>query len=264
LVHSPTLSLPAAQPTLAASVFARLTINDGILSDPSVRLGKGAYSHCGIEAVMASVQVPTMDYSDVLKATRRMVEALACARREELAKSRYEKKIDECAHWFLVLNGFADDPFTLTPQASDFTIFGKMCYSSADAYVVVSSTNDLVLVFEDKSLPQGSCITHQGHLGQIIGELLQMLSRNRDGKVFRTVFAVRLVNYFVTTFRVDVDKQTLETLVQTDFVPKNKLRLHCSDPSPQTNRGLSLIDAAERARAVQLMASMRQFIIDAE
>ena len=42
--------------------------------------------------------------------------------------------------------------------------------------VIVSKSNDLVLVCEDKVLKEGSKpVAEQGHLGQIMGEVLKIL-----------------------------------------------------------------------------------------
>ena len=177
-----------------------------------------------------------------------------------MSRKHHEKKIDQCAEFFLILNGFASAPFNITAEGDDFKIFGKKCHSDGDHYVVVTPTNDLVLVFEDKSLEFGEVVKQQGHLGQIVGELLQLLSSNRSKKVFRSVFAVRFINYFVTAFRLDVDKATTNALVNKLDLPPKKLQLLCSDAHPQKNRGLSLIDPTQRIRALQLMADIRNFI----
>jgi hypothetical protein len=105
-------------------------------------------------------------------------------------------------------------------------------------------------------------VKQRGHLGQIVGTLLQLLSVNRVNGVLRNVFAVRFINYHVTAFRVDVGKATLKSLVETRRLPRKKLRLLCSDAAPTTNRGLSLIDPIERGKALQLMADIRNFIVD--
>jgi hypothetical protein len=193
---------------------------------------------------------------------QRMVDQLADARREEKSPKRYEKKIDQCAEFFLILCGFANSPFSITAEGADFKIFGKMCHSDGDYFVVVTPNNDLVLVFEDKSLKEEEVLAKQGHLGQIVGELLQILSLNRDNKKFHSVFAVRFINYRVTAFRVNPDKATLNALCDTRKVPTTKLELLCSEATPKISPGLSLIDQKERVQALQLMADIRQFILN--
>ena len=79
--------------------------------------------------------------------------------------------------------------------------------------------------------------------------------------MFRNVFAVRFVNYYVTAFRVDPDRRTLNTLCDTRNLPAKKLRLLSNVADPKTNFGLSLIDADERKQVVQLMANIRGFIV---
>jgi hypothetical protein len=178
-----------------------------------------------------------------------------------MSQTRHEKKIDQCAEFFLILCGFADSPFEITAEGEDFKIFGKMCHSDGDHYVVVTPNNDLVLVFEDKSLKEGQVLAKQGHLGQIVGELLQMLSLNRDNNKFRNVFAVRFVNYRVTAFRVYPVLTTLNTLRETNKVPTRKLKLLSTEANPEISLGLSLIDAKERLQALQIMADIRRFIL---
>ena len=264
IVHNPTLSLPTGTPLCpSAEVFAELDINDKILQHPPKR--KQVFEHCNIEAVMKKLgYVPK--YEDgypigALVDNQRMVSQLARARREELSSTRNEKKIDQCAEFFLILCGFATAPFDITADGCDFKIFGKWCYSDCDHYVVVTPNNDLVLIFEDKSLQAGQVLTHQGHLGQIVGELLQMLSVNRDNKTFRTVFAVRFINYRVTAFRVDPVKVTLQTLCDTDKIPTPKMKILCTENTPKVSPGLSLIDVTERRQVLQLMADIRSFIV---
>jgi hypothetical protein len=65
----------------------------------------------------------------------------------------------------------------------------------------------------------------------------------------------------VTAFRVDADKPTLDTLVETTNLPAKKLKLLCSVKHPETDRGLSLIDNKERGRAMQLLAAIRKRIL---
>ena len=218
VVHDPTLSLPTGTPLWSsAEVFAELPIDDTVLCNPP--MDKQVFEHCEIEKVMKQMGYKVTDHGVVvpnpmvLDDNRRIVDQLARARREELSSTRHEKKIDQCAQHFLQLCGFDSSPFEITAEGDDFKIFGKDCHSDGDHYVVATPSNDLVLVFEDKSLKFDEVVKQQGHLGQIVGELLQLLSLNSNKKVFRSVFAVRFINYFVTAFRLDVDKPTTNALV---------------------------------------------------
>jgi hypothetical protein len=197
----------------------------------------------------------------VLEQNQQLVGQLARARREELSATRRERTIDQCAQHLLQLCGFDSSPFSIKAEGDDFKIFGKTCHSDGDHYVVVTPSNDLVLVFEDKSLKVGAVVKQHGHLGQIVGELLQLLSLNRVNKVFRNVFAVRFINYYVTAFRLEVSERTLHGLVTTRAVPPKKLQLLCSDAAATKNRGLSLIDRTQRREALQLMADIRNYIV---
>ena len=270
IVHDPTLSLPTgARLPPSAEVFAQLPIDDKLLQEPP--RDKQVFEQCGIEKVMNGMGYvlshnTALDklelMAKILDDNQIMVKKLARARREEMSARRYEKKIDLCAHDFLTLCGFDSGPFEITAEGGDFKIFGKTCHSDGDYYVIVTPNNDLVLVFEDKSLKEGEVLRKQGHLGQIVGELLQMLSLNRDKKKFHSVFAVRFINYRVTAFRVEPERATLTTLCDTCKTPKKKLQLLCSVATPTTSLGLSLIDSKERAQALQIMADMRQFVLN--
>ena len=174
VVHDPTLSLPTGTPLWSsAEVFAELPIDDTVLCNPP--MDKQVFEHCDIEKVMKAMGCRVDPCSKVLEQNQQMVGQLARARREEKSQKRHEKKIDYCATHFLILNGFASSPFSITAEGDDFKIFGKKCHSDGDHYVVVTPSNDLVLVFEDKSLKFDKVVKQQGHLGQIIGELLQLL-----------------------------------------------------------------------------------------
>jgi hypothetical protein len=267
IVHHPTLSLSTGSPLYpSAEVFGRLFVDDEILQVPPK--DEFVYAHCNIEGVMKNMGLQTMaDGSpnpNILKDNQDMVNRLSRARREELSRNRHEKTIDLCAQRFLMLCGFNDSPFSIEAAGDKFKIFGKMCYSDSEFFVVMTPNDDLVLVFEDKSLPLKKVIKKKGHLGQIVGELLQLLSMNRSKKVFRKVFAVRFIDYRVTAFRIDPEKSTLDTLCATKKVPKKKLQLLCNVENPMTNPGLSLIDSKERVDALHLMANMRQFILNNE
>jgi hypothetical protein len=264
IVHDPTLSLPTGVPLWpAAAVFAQLSIKDKLLRTPPKH--KKVFEHCGIETAMKQLRVPVMaDGSPdpkVLEYNKFMVEKLADARQEELAPTRYEKNVDMCAQALLMLCGFNTDPLTIAASGGDFKIFGKTCYGDADYYVVKTPKKDVVLIVEDKSLKDDAVLAKRGHLGQTVGELLQLLSVNRDRNIFRSVFALRFVNYRVTAFRVHPNRATLTTLCDTRKLPESKLQLMCSELNPAKHHGLSLIDPAERLQALRIMSNIRQFIV---
>lgn len=268
IVHDRTLSLPRAEPWPSSKVFSQLPIDDNLLLNPPK--DKPVFEHCDIEGVMEEMGYvhrktwETPDYTKVLDDNQRMLNQLKDARQEEMSSIRNEGALDQCAEHFLQLTGFDSAPLHITERRGHFTIFGKRCHSRADMVVIASSNNDLVLVCEDKSLKEGAKpVAEQGHLGPIMGELLQILAENRARvpPTFRSVFAVRFVNYYVTAFHVHPDRSTLGTLCDTQNVPAKKLRLLSSVPDPKTNFGLSLIDADERKQIVQLMANIRGFIV---
>jgi hypothetical protein len=267
IVHDPKLALPRAALSPSAKVFSELRIDDQLLLSPP--LDKRVFAHCDIEAVMKRMgYVTTIRHNAandiVLRDNERMVSQLANARQEEVCSFRNKGAIDQVAEHFLILCGFDDDPLEITERPSNFTLFGKPFHCAADLVVVNSQNNDLVLVCGDKSVKAGTkSVPEQGYLGQMMGELLQILAenRNRNLPTFRSVFAVRFVNYYVTAFRVDPDPITLSTLCDTRNVPAKKLRLLSSVAAPKSSFGLSLIDKAQRKQAVQLMANIREFIV---
>lgn len=272
LVYDPTLSLPNTGTTMlpAMQVFGKLEINEKQLINPPK--GRYCYEHCNIEGVMKGMGYEshptwqTPGYDKFLESNQRMITQLAFAREDELNKvKRSEEKIDVGAERFLQLCGFDDGGFSITALGDNFDIFGSTCYSQGDWYVVQSMSKDLVLVFEDKSAHESrKTLDKQGHLGQIVGEMLQMLSMNRRKRVFRNVFGVRYVNSHVCGFRLDPSKQQLKTLVKTRNVPSEKLKLLCTENDPVKSRGWWLIDKQQRMKALQLMADIRAFILSSK
>ncbi len=212
---------------------------------------------------MKQVRVPLVDSSLVIDHNENMVFHLATARQGEKSPTRREGKMDMCALSFLQLCGFDSTPFHITAEGSDFKIFGKKC-RDGDHPVVVTPHNDLVLIFGNKPLNEKQTVEHEGHVGQIVGEMLQMLSLNRDKDKFRNVFAVRFVNHRVTAFRLEQVLTTLNTLYETNKVPTTKLRLLSTARNPTMDLGLSLIDSKERVKALQMMADIRMFLLNEE
>lgn len=203
--------------------------------------------------------------SRIIDANRVLVGQLSVARKLDASDAYPESSIDLLAQSFLTLCGFNDgETFSVSAAGSDFRIFGMDCHSKADFYVVLSQKGDLVLVIEDKAeklvrAPHAAILNH-GHLGQIVGEALQVLSVNREKNAFRTVFALRFINHHFSAFRVDVSKRTLATLVDTQKVPEEKMQFRCTTKDPLVNRGWSLIDKSERTKALQTMANIRSFL----
>jgi hypothetical protein len=141
-------------------------------------------------------------------------------------------------------------------QKPSFNVFGKQCSASVDQYFVITEPEDWIVIRDEETFAQ------QGFVGEIIGELLCALFRNRERNVFRPVFAIRLIENHLTCFRLDPPpKKDLDTLFNTRQLPKEKLKLLCSVNDPTCNRGLSLIDKSERQDAVRLMANIRQAVL---
>ncbi len=140
---------------------------------------------------------------------------------------RFKKSIDLCTQCFLRLCGFDDGPLRIADEVADFKIFGKTCYnnSNGDHDVVVTPRNEVVLVFKDKSMENRQALAQSGYLGQIVGELLRLLSLNRGNKPFDSIFAVRFINYRVTAFRVITWEPSLRSLCNSRKFPATKLQL---------------------------------------
>lgn len=266
------LGLPVATETASSQVFERLPLNEHNLlndADPT--------AHADIEGVMKKMKIPrNIWYGDVLKANNRMVDQLARACKESISVKKKEKKIDQCAEHFLQLCGFDDKPFSITAEGSDFAAFGMSCFSEADHYVVVTPDNDLVLIFEDKVGRLGP----DGHIGQVIGEMLMMLSVNaqiqvpftRKGKaippsppstkkpIFRSIYAVRFVDYHVSCFTMNPTEQQIYDVCLHGKICKPKLQLLTDTEKATRNKGFSLVDPKQRKHALRTMAAMRQAI----
>jgi hypothetical protein len=271
-VQDPTLSLPTGAPLgPSARVFAELDVDDAVLRSPPKR--KLVYDHCEIEKVMKRMDLMVTDHGvvvpnpKVLTHNQNMVGELAVARRLEHDGHRDEKAVDACARRFLAVNGFDEGDLASRSSRGTFKIFGKQCYADADLYVVQQRTDNIVVVVEDKWQREGSKLPPGGHLGQIVAEMLQAASTNyAENKVVHDVFAMRVVNYHVSFFRLVLSGQdaTLESLIKTTTEPEKKLQLLCNHANPESNLGLSLIDKAERRLALQLAADMRHCVISSK
>lgn len=253
----------------AMQVFAKLHIDKRILFNRPK--GSTAFDHCEIEKVMHSLGHKqraggweTTGFTRILDNNRRMVNLLSEAVQQEQDDVWVqEKQIDECAHELLQLCGFADDPFVISSEKIPFRIFGRICQAASDKYVILSENRDLVLIFEDRAFlaQKKQKVASDGHLGQIMAELLQCLSLNQEKNIYRNIFAIRYVNYHVAGFRIDADQATIDTLVKKDYLPDKKLTLQCTLKNPAEEIGWSLINKKERLKALQLMANIRDFIL---
>ena len=202
---------------------------------------------------------------EILKNNRRMVGGLQYRGPYVPPPPGEEKRqIDVGVLSFLRLCGFDDaEHFNITANGDDFDIFGCTCYSEPPWIMVESfQKKDLILISLDKSVQETSqAIPSNGHLGQIVAEMLQMLSLNRAKKRHRHVFAIRYVNSHVCVFRLDPSEQQLKTLIETRTVPDKKLELLCTHKDPVNCHGWSLIDKEERGKALQVMANIREFLL---
>ncbi len=157
---------------------------------------------------------------------------------------------------------FCRPSFLMIPKAGKFRICGATCTAKPDQKVMTTAGGHAVLVFENKCQKENRCIPKEGHLGQIFGELLEMIFFNSKKGVFRPVFAVRLINHHVTFFRLDPrSKDDLKKIFYTKQLPSKELKLRCSVQDPLTMKGLSLIDKGQRREILQMMANIRKFIL---
>jgi hypothetical protein len=269
-LNDPTLALPTGAPlTQSACVFAELVIDDAVLLIPPN--DRCVSDHCEIGKVMKRMNLLVTNHdgvvlpdSKVLTDNLDMLKEMAIARRLEHARERNEKVVDACARQFLVVNGLNKDDLTIRSLRGNFTIFGKPCYAEADHFVINNTMENIIVLVEDKWYGEGSKLAADGHVAQIVCEMLHAASTNYAKKKVHDIFAIRVVNYHVSFFRLVLSGQveTLESLIKTDDKPKKKLLLLCSHANPESNFGLSLIDKAERRLALQIMADIRRYTID--
>ena len=187
------------------------------------------------------------------------------------ARGGAETKVDYLAEALLKICGFDDGTFEITGMDKQrFDLFGRQCGAVPDHTVILSPKGDLVLVCEDKQkVKKTDFVGKQGHLGQIMCELLQILSLNLKAKhpVIRNVFALRMINYHVACFRIDPIEDTLKKLVNVKtkttptFSDGAKLTLLCNVENPEKRYGYSLIKPTERTKACQLLTDIRSFIL---
>jgi hypothetical protein len=181
--------------------------------------------------------------------------------RSQVCDVRYAK---DCATQPLLdVCGFNAFPPSIDCLKSPFQLFGQEINSIPSHWVIGTPDDDLVVIFGDKWLMHDQIVKRQGYLGEIMFKLLQLLSinYNKNPRVIRDVFAVRMITHHVTCFRIKPIKATLDTLINTREDPKTKLTLICSDPDPINNKGLSLIDPTERKQAVKLLTSIRHVVL---
>ncbi len=266
--HDATLALPQVPMSPAMQVFAGLKIDDQILSGNKALPGddRFVFDHCRIEEVMDQLDhgafedrsgfpedslserefsslVYNMRYhaenagrarDKVADINREMVDALSALRRG--------RKTDACAQTLLKLCGF-----------NDLTAFRISEEEAQSEFRVVQATpsGEFMILVHSMAEGEPSENMRRDRLAQIACELLRQLSANRDKKVFRPLFALRLINEHAAFFRIDANERTLKTLLETQRDPKEKLQLLSSIAQPIQNRGWSLIDDAERLQALR-------------
>jgi hypothetical protein len=198
-----------------------------------------------------------------------LLRTIGDAIKEELFSiSKAEKTIDLVAHKFLAVCGFDENPFKIAAEANTIVpLFSELTKAESDAYGVMTSNDDLVLVFRCKAAdgPLAGIGWCGGYLGQVTFDMLRTLCKNANFKgTVRNVFAIRVINYEVTMFRINPSRKILDTFIATKQIPHPKLELMCNIKDPVNNRGLSLLDPKQRKEAVRIMTNIRQFIIEEE
>ena len=270
LEYHPTLRLPQStlksMMTPSAQVFCNLPFTAENLKGTLIQ-DDAFVASFKIPETMKKVGHRVEDTTLILESMERMVTRL-----DTSVDGGDETNIDYLAEILLQICGFDHRYFRIKAmKAQQFDLFGRRC-GVPDHTVILSPKGDLVLVCEDKKkVKKTEFVGKQGHLGQIMCELLQILSLNlkkTSGPVIRNVFAVRMINYHVTCFRIDPVEDTLKALVNNKtktpphFSENEKLTLLCSVKNPRKDYGLSLIDHTERTEACQLLTDVRKFILE--
>jgi hypothetical protein len=212
----------------------------------------------------------------IIETNQQMVEKVARGVVESNKKYRDESVITDLNKTFLDLCGFTEFPFKrveiVGKDLRTFKLFDNQFNCLPDHLIEYYDPDgdgeaDVVLVAEDKTMEyngkKDQKIPKQGHRGQIMCESLQAFSLNyrKNPPVFRDIFIVRVINFHVAFFRIVPIKTTVNTLVNTKYVPARKLKLLCNIKNPDKNPGLSLIDPEQRKEAVQMMADIRNSIL---
>jgi hypothetical protein len=168
-------------------------------------------------------------------------------------KKRY---IDRVAEQFARLCGFSEKPFKISVKAGKMKIGGYDIASEPDVFVVLSTTRELVLIFEDKI-----SMKNQGAMGQVFGEMLMMHYLNyvvdKLPQPPTRVYCVRLHCTRGTLFALDASKSALEAICIKRQVPRKKLSLVSTVRDPTTEKGLNLLVASELLEFVQDMENLR-------
>ena len=277
LEHHLTLHLPKAASkkntmiTPSAQVFCQLPFDEKTLGKGSEIHDAKFFKRFKIEETMKDMGYDAMSSDGSGKTMAFQFNQGMIIQLDMSLQARAESKMDYVAEAFLRLCGFDSKPFAIVSMHEvHFDLFGRRCGAVPGHAVILSSTGDLVLVCEDLlPLTPDEMVERQGHLGQIMCDLLQILSVNlKTGPVIRNVFAIRMINHHVTCFRIDPNEETLKKLVKKKtkatpvFCEEEKLTLLCSDPDPMNNPGLSLIDPKQRKQAVELVSDIRSFIVN--
>jgi len=183
-------------------------------------------------------------------------------REQRPVQKRTEGKIDLLAMALARLCGLTIEPFGLDARKPSFRFAGQLCETECDVYIVTNATNELVIIFEDKSGKFGN----HGYLGQIVCELLMCFSDNLiKGFESRRVFCLRVFQHYVTAFAMTATTKQINAVCEDSKVPNPLIDL-CStvaDPTVEANggKGLDLFVPAERAQIINLLARIRHAIL---
>jgi len=174
-----------------------------------------------------------------------------------------EKKIDAFALALARLCGLTTGKFNIDHRKYRLQLWGARCGSEADVYIIRSSTEDRVIIFEDKAGKQ-SMPRNGGHIGQIIGEMLMMKQHNEAAKAgngSKDVFAIRIMNYHATLFKLVCTDAQLKVYRSrpVGHVPIPLATLYCTH-DPEAQLGYSLLQTRERRLAMEGFTAIREVI----
>jgi hypothetical protein len=170
-----------------------------------------------------------------------------------------EKKIDVLAVQLSDLCGLQVDPFSLSATKGSFKMFGLSTISIPDLLIIETESNDLVIVFEDKT----GTFRSDGYLGQIVSELLLCHYQNLSKETRPdTVFLIRCFKHFVSMFSMQITETKLKALCEKgELVNGELINLYSDTVTPTTKHGYNLCLQNERSQAIMLIAAIRQHCI---
>ena len=192
-----------------------------------------------------------------------LIQFKAALRQSEATTGIDEKKIDAFAMALARLCGLTTGKFKIDHRTYQLQLWGVRCGSDADVYIISSSTEDLVIIFEDKAGKQATP-RNGGYIGQIIGEMLMMKEHNeavKAGNGLKDVFAIRIINYHAAFFKLACSAAQLKVYRSSPVgqVPTPPATLYCTH-DPEAQLGYNLLQKGERGLSMEGFTAIREIL----